>query len=363
MSFRSAVFQLCKNISNDPKAMEIRQVIHDLTVVKQSEDDDPSVLKRPLHGDLAYIASNQRIQFLGYLLADESVEDINKTQPFRATRLDDYERSKIEEAHKTIDFFINLCIEELKQKYPNASVLLDPYSLYSPPDISDEVKPFFGSEIINNCITEFKTSRVYSKLADNDALQVLERVDKGHLLQLAAMQKKQFSEELKAISKDTETYLHRLFSNVGISVTDVLMTYSVYCYALRRSLEIAAQMIFDALLGEDMTVMSNDNIIDLLDHRSDYVYEKYVVLIQDAIFGLGGHGVGSIVLLSCDPSDQYHIKEFGVMVSMTISFLSEFGSSSKITMITVDEDLNEVHRLTDAIMSTDLGKSPVVYHS
>ena len=57
-----------------------------------------------------------------------------------------------------------------------------------------------------------------------------------------------------------------------------------------------------------------------------------------------------------------HIKEFGEMIAMTVDLIGEFGSSSKVTLITVDEELNPIHGYTDAVMKTKLGQSPVVFH-
>lgn len=361
-SFRTAVFDLCKLLSKHPQSESIRKTIHDMTVIVESADDDSSIIKRPSHGDLAYIGSHQRIQFLGYLLADESVEDINKKQPFHATHLDEDERNTIESAYKAIRLFIDLCIEDIKIKYPKASIMLDPYSQYNSPKTEGSVVSFLKEDVFRECVEAFKEGKVYKKLINNDALQVLEKVDVNMLRQLAALQKKQFSDDLKSTTKETEEYFHKIQTNSGIGAADVLLTYSIYCYALRCSLEIASQMFFEAILGEDMTIMNNDNIMDLSDHHSDIVYEKYVVLIQDVLFGVAGGTVGSLALLVCEPTDTYHIKEFGLIVALTVSFQNEFGSSSKVTMITVDEELNEIHRFTEAIMETDLGKSPVVYH-
>ena len=78
--------------------------------------------------------------------------------------------------------------------------------------------------------------------------------------------------------------------------------------------------------------------------------------------GFAGSRVGSIALLTCNPTETHHIKEFAEMIAMTVNLMGEFGSSSKVTMITVDEDLNPIHRYTDSVMETKLGQSPVIVH-
>ena len=360
-SFRNTVFALCKKLSKHSESYKIRKTIHDMTVVVESKDDDQNIIKRPSHGDLAYIGSHQHIQFLGYLLADESVNDINNKQPFHATHLESEERQMIEKAHQTIRLFIDMCIEDVKEKYPRCSIILDPYFQYNRPKLSDNVDSFLGRDDYRECIETFKAGKVYKKIINNDALQLLERVDDNMLRQLAVLQKKQFTDDLKSITKETNEYFEKIRTNSEIGIVEVLMTYCIYCYALRCSIETAIQMFFEAILGEDMVVMDNDNIIDLSDHKRNIVYEMYTILSQDIFWGIAGRSVGSLSLLTCDPTDTQHIKEFGVIVKTTDSFHNEFGNTSKITIISVDDELNMIHRFTDAIMETNLGKSTVEY--
>ena len=58
--FKSAVFRLCKKLSVSEEAKNIRDIIHDMSVVVTTENDDPKVWKRPPHGDLAQIAAHNR---------------------------------------------------------------------------------------------------------------------------------------------------------------------------------------------------------------------------------------------------------------------------------------------------------------
>ena len=357
--FRDAVFDLCKRLSTHPESERIRKTIHDMMVFSEFDGNDSKSIKRPSHGDLAHIGLDQRVQFLGYLLADESVEDINANSPFHVTHLATEERLIIEEAYKTIRLFIDLCIDEIKGKYPKASMLLDPYCQYNQPKVADGVISFLNEDDFQGCIETFKNGKIYKQIINNSTLQIIEGFDKNTIKQIEYLQNKQFSDDLKSASKETIDFFRKIDTVSKIDTADILMAYTIYCRALRRSLEIAAQMIFEAIMGEKMTIMNVDNIIDLTDHHSDIVYEKYVVLIQDVLFRSIGKRTGSLALLVCDPTDEYHIKEFGVIVALTVSFQNEYGSTSKVTIVTVDDELNEIHTLTDAIMKTDLRKSLV----
>ena len=357
VDFRSAVFHLCRKLTTNKEALLIQKTINDISVAMNTDDENPKAWKRPPRGDLAQIAAHHRLQFLGYLFADESVEDINKTPPFQATHLDCNERSIIEKAHITLQFFVSECTKELREKYPKAYLLVDPYSIYRKPQIEADVQSFLDRNDIKECISAFSNGKLYEKLIDNDALRILENVDEDTIRQLYAMQQKQFADDFSLTTKETTEYVRRIQSGADINFPDVLLTYLIFCYALRKSLVVAIQMLFEAIIGHDMLVMNNDNIINLEDGESDAVYEKYTVLIQDALWGQISGDVGSIVLLSCSPSDNYRIKEFGVVFSLTISFIGEFGDSSKLTIATIDEELNEIHLLTDFILSTKIGNT------
>lgn len=363
VDFRSAVFHLCRKLTTNKEALFIQKTIHDISVVITTENEDPKVWKRPPHGDLAQIAAHNRLQFLGYLLADESVEDINKTPPFQATHLDNSERKVIERAHVTLQLFVSECTEDLKAKYPKAYLLIEPYGLFRKPQISSDAEPFLNSNDIKECVNAFKNGKLYKKLIENDAFQILENAGENMIKQLCVIQQKQFTDDFSVTTKETTDYVHRIQSGVEFNVPDILMTYSIFSYALRRSLVIATQMLFEAIIGHDMLVMNNDNIINIEGAKSDTVYEKYIILIQDALWGRTGGDVGSIVLLSCSPSENYHIKEFGLVFALTVSFIGEFGDSSKLTIATVDEELNEIHLLTDFILSTKIGSIPVKQQS
>ena len=353
--FRSSVFKLCKSLQKDDRADKIRETIRNLQV-SVGNYNATQILKQN-HGDLGYIASNQHTQFLGYLFTDESVEEINKQNPFHVTHLDEEERFIIEEAHETIKYFIDACLHDLKLRFPKSMILLDPYSQYRQPEKKTDAKSFLNSKQIDECIYAFRSGKLYQQIIQNDALMVLENTDSNMLQQLSSIMRKQFSEDYKTITKETEEYVGKLFIRKEPQMVDILLTYCTYCYALRSSLQIASQMLFCAITGVSMLVMDNDNIIDINNHHSDSVYEKYVLLLNDVVIS---NGVGNIALLKCDLPNKIHIKEFGIIMELTVSLVTEFGSSSKVTMITVDEELNRIHILTDTIMSSDLGKMPVI---
>lgn len=355
-NFRSAVFQLCKKCENHPKSKEIRELIHDISVVVTKNEE--GIPGRPSHGDLAYISSQQNVQFLGYLITDESIDEINKQSPFYATPLDENERHILEMAYKTLCAFIEACISEIKEKYPRSYMLINPYFQYRKPLLKTDATSIFEDDAFKECAKAFKKGKVYRKLIENDTLYVLDSLPQDHLHALSSAIDKQFKQDYSSVSKETEDMILK-FDTKSLTLPDLVLLYCVYCYALQSALLKAVQLLFEAILGKEFVVLNNDNIININHIGKNRVYEKYIVLCQGAFWGLGFSKIGSIVLLDCDLGDNYHIKEFGTVYSETFSFAGEFGESTKFSFATVDEELNPLHIFTDYAMNSKLGHMPV----
>ena len=357
-SFRAEVFNLCKKCATDSHSLKIRETIQNISKSERVVEGDQQRISEPLHGDLAYISAQKRIQFLGYLLTDESVDSINKTPPFHATHLSSNERQLIEMAHLTISFFIDSCLETIRRKYPKASLLLDPYANYTKPLKKTDAVSFLKKEDITDCVKAFQTSDLYKMVSENDALVILEKASEESIRQLGVVIDRQLLEGYSNPDGEMIELLNKVSSS-SISGPDILMVHTLYCYALQKSLENASQMIYEAVLGKSFVVLNNDNIISIDNEEHSYLYDKHTVLCQDIKWGLSGSTVGSIILFDCDISDVTHVKEFGEVVSETISYSREFGESVKISFVTVDDDINPIHSLTKRILKSKAGKMAV----
>ena len=360
-SFEKAVFQLCKKINKDSKFEEIRNDIKSVIINKKNHTDN--FLDYKIYEDQSYVANHFRMQFLGFLLVDESLDEINSKTLFQLKKYNKQERQILEKAYITTIHFIDKCLEDVKNKYPKVSLLLDPYAQYRKPKIESDAQSFLDEEDIEQCAASFKSGKIYNKIISNDALQIIENTDERIISYLATTLKKQFSDEMRGVSPEIKEYIQKIKTSNRIGTEDVLMAYSIFCYTLMSSLETAIQIMYDALIGKTMVVMNNENIIALPNHSSDLIFEKRSVLIQDAIINNTYGGVGSIALLDCDSSKETHIKDFGIMVSITINYANDLGESTKITIITVDDELNKIHLLTNSILDTDLGKASIGFEN
>lgn len=357
--FKGAVFALCKQLAMHPKAQEVSTLIHDISVLRET-DTVPGGLAKPIHGDLTQVASYEHAQFLGYLLADEYSEQLNHHQYVRVTRLDDQERSTIGSAHATLRLFLDECLGELRERYPKASILLDPYAKFKTNVDRLGFEPFLTKEDIATCVSAFKSGKLYGQLMANDTLTILEGSTMRDILNVSVALDRQFTEVIDGASEETKAFLRRALVRTTFTAEDLLMASCCYCHALMLSLTLALQMMFDAIIGSDLIVLDNDCIIDMQSHQLDQVYDRYSVLLQGALFSLASDTVGSIALLDCDLPNQRHIKVFGVVYALTVNFAGEFGETSKVSMLSLDGELNRMHRMTDTMLNSPIGKTRVV---
>lgn len=364
MCFRSAVFNLCKKCLNNPQSLKIRELIHDISIINNKNDSYSCALSKPSHGDLAYISEHKRIQFLGYLLTDESVEEINKNDAFSATHLSENERYIMETAYLSIKFFIDTCIKDLKNRFPHAYSLINPYGIYISPQLKTKADSIFSEGDLQECANAFKNGKLYKRIVDNDTMFILENATEDVIKSLSVVFDNQFTNDLSNTTVETEEFIRKL-QIANPTAADVLYLYGVYCYALKTSLRNAIQMIYEAILGKEFLVLNNDNIIKIEPTSVSEVYEKTSILCQDILIGhcVGlTTNVGSIVLLDCNYATDYHIKKFGYVISETINFGGEFGESTKLQIVIVDEDLNPIYMLTERACNSKIGSMKVIYN-
>lgn len=59
-------------------------------------------------------------------------------------------------------------------------------------------------------------------------------------------------------------------------------------------------------------------------------------------------------MLDCDPANEKHIHEFGVITAITCSFSADMGNTTKYTFATLDEEMIYIKKLTDDIIRVGL---------
>ena len=110
-----------------------------------------------------------------------------------------------------------------------------------------------------------------------------------------------------------------------------------------------SSLLFTALVGEELIVFSEDNIISI-DKNYKNVINKVIQVTLLGFFSKKYSNIaGEIALIHCNPNQDYNIHEFGIIHTCTSSFNQETGETSNMTLQVVDNLLNPYFILMDSI--------------
>lgn len=340
VSLRSSMFSLCNKIKKQEDLIPLRNLIYSLHSVPDGHPDMGRT-------DFGYIARHSHNQFYGYLFTDENVEQYKADTMFRnLTALSAEERYLIERGQATLNLFIERSLEEFRQVYPNLYYELNPYAKFKPIQ-KITVPSYVASEDMDKAVAAFKSSPAYKEIMSSSIAPVLKALSKNDSMMLIRTMSKELTGCLPGhISEDMKNYALR-YATMAPTPETLLFHNSCLLVSLQEMLEVACQLIFTALLGDDLIILNNDNIISIEKNESNAINKYMSVLTQDGpIIQLCGV-FGAIVLIDCDPSDNFHIHEFGKVLAETWSFHQDTGSTSKLTFTLLDEHLNPLCNLID----------------
>lgn len=345
MSFRDEIFQLCKVIQKDNNTKMIRDLIHNLSIIKEGEEFKPN------RADFKQVAQHSNNQFYGYLYASEHIQDYKSIFP-QITPLSTDEILLISRAHATIVALIDGCLSEFKKDYPRIYLGINPYSKYKPINQNEE-NPLIKTDNYEKAISAFKSSALYQKLYTSNINVFFEELHTEDINMMFAVLEKELNNcPLDKIPESIENFIKCLYTDYK-EMPEILMAEIILILGLRKSLENACSLLFTALVGEDLIVLNNDNIINIEKNSSNSLYKIMRLVCNDVFLTTNTKTVGDITLVDCTPHDDYHIHEFGYINSYTANWDQEMGQTSKITIVMIDDLLNPISALTNQIIKKD----------
>lgn len=355
-SFRNEIFTLCKELQKNENIKEISNTIKSLKFTK-GETTSENIPKN-LHGNFAQLAEQSNSQFHGYLFVDDNADKIQSSAFISIEHLSAEERCVIEKGHKTLTRFIDLCLNDIRNKSSIIGDAISPYYLYRSVIVSDDSSSLLDDSAYDLAAKAFKNGRLYKALYSTD-LDNLARILNTENLQLVISKiEKEFNAGyVDEIPPNINAFAMRLL-NKELNAPDILYAYAIVIYALKESLRMACQLLYDAICGGDLVVLNNDNLIKIENRASSQICEHYKVFVQGMIFSIIGNLIGDILLIDCDVSTDEHIHEFGMITSTTLQFRREFGATSKVSFVVIDKELIPIFNITDTILRH--GLSPIV---
>lgn len=346
MGFRDEVFRLCKKIQKNDEIKNVAKLINDLPKTKEEEFESG-------RAGFSYVAKNDNNEFYGYLYTNDHTEEYLSLFP-KIEPLEKNEIQLIARAHSTIMRLVHGCLDEFEAKYPKLASVMNPYWRYfSINPQYEEAEPFLEEADYQQAIDEFKASALYQKLFTSEVTKFVETISEEQIHELFGVLENEMQTcPTDQVPEAIDNLTKALFAGY-MEPADVLMAETLLGIALQFSLQNACSLLFTALVGEDLIVLNEDNLISI-DDMSSNVWHEYITLCCDDIFISGSTRIaGDIVLIDCRPLSDYHIHKFGTVRSYTANFDHTMGTTSKFTIVIVDEDLNPLSQVTNLIISSD----------
>ncbi len=339
-SFRSEVFNLCKTLSAMEQFDDLRKTLNSLRLSTSNAVIDPKI-------DVCTNGIHLRAEFYGLLLAFQNkLSSFPNIETDRIT-LSDNEYRAIAKGHYYISQFIELCLEDIKKQNITIGKVLSPYSFFN--QIDDIPSFSIDSSVFKHAVNEFKNSSIYRSLTCSNVLLAFNNIPEETVRNLfGVLYRDIIRAPLDTVSNEILSLKIReqgFKYNQQINPVDALQLISFKLIALREMLSIASSLLYDAILGSDLVIIDENNLINIEKDSSNTIYSYKTVLIQGGLLSPFNDILNRTLLLSVD-TEKVKIHEFGRVHSSTFSFATENGDTTKLSFCVLDEELNPISNLT-----------------
>jgi hypothetical protein len=335
MQFRNSVFDVCKKLQTSSLKDEICPLITNLNCYQEGQEE----LNRSTFG---YYGRQLNNQFYGYLFIDEKKDGIANLKT--CVSLSEEEKLLLWQGHKVMMDFIDYCLEDINQLAPNVAKNINPYSRYKPIQ-QVTVANKIDTHLLKQCANEFKNMSIYKKLLKSPMWQTIIKMPYEQLEQLIGILDREILRSpLDIVPNGIIKFKYRMMQG-SMNPQDILMVDSCIMLSLREILTNACQLMYSALVGGDLVVLNNDNLISIDEQKSDAIYSYITALVQGIIINKNTELVGDIVLIDCEMENGYKIHEFGRVQQTTMSINRQNGDTTKLTFCIIDDMLNPIANL------------------
>ncbi len=334
MNILQAAYRVCKYIRSLPIREEITRLIHNLHFASPTEGTQSRS-----YGELGYLGKQASIQFLGYLVVNQK-RDVLEDLPYqtRIGSLSPGELSLLERIHRFILQIDKNCRDYLGAILPNAVDAIDPYLQHD-----YEFQHALDKSIDLNLEP---ISNLFAAFEKHPSLRII-REHLTHRNNIYQMPEERLSRVILTIMSRIDSY--GLFNvppdlqQLEITVKKNSQRYHVgkiltALVALKTSLSILNQLLYQACLYDKLAVLNQDNVFEIGKHSRDFLGESISVssqLLNHEIFS----NAGGIVLIKLR-LNNHKIDGLYRIESNDVSLSADFGSSMKLGLRRIDNNLN-----------------------
>lgn len=340
MSILQVAYNVCKYAQSLPVREKIVGLIHNLHLASPEKETQSRS-----YGELGYLGKRASIQFLGYLVVNQKRDVLeNFPYPGRICPLSPDELSLLEKTHRFILQIDKNCCDYLRAILPNAVDAIDPYIQYNykfrhTPDKGIDL----NAESVNNLCAAFRehpSLKIIRKYLThtNNIHQIPKEVLLGAVLTIVSRIN---SSGLFNVPSDLQQLEITVRKNSQEYYMSKILTALV---ALRTSLSILNQLLYQAFQFDKLAVLNRNNVFEIEKHSENFLGESISVfsqLLNHEIFS----NTGGIILVKLQ-SNNYKIDGLYHVERINVSLSADFGSSMKLGLRRIDNNLNYYPGLT-----------------
>ena len=335
MSIKTETYNICKEIKKIELRNRVKGLIDELNI--SSKQNKGASNDRSEYG---YIARKQNAQFMGYLIVDEKREEIEKDSPSKVPEIELEEKELLKKAHCIIKYLNEKLTHSIVERVPHLKLTLNPYSQFSYPEFTIDIKQIIDIGIFDNLIEAVSNCNVIkninnslNKLIQNNPSEKYLGVVLAFINKIESYGVNNTPEGFKNLNfkKDSPEYI----SN---KLLFLLMSF-------RKVLENINQLIYQAFLMDKLVVLNDNNIINILENSTHMIGQGLTILIQPnarEICTLPG----DLILVRHNFSN---INNLCVVEEENLSFSMEIGNQIEFKLRTVDDNLNPYFGLINNI--------------
>lgn len=341
-TFKQEVLTIAKKLST----MDISKTIKE---VRENINSNNNVeIGRKFDGkSLFFSATNETFNhFYGVLLLNNEVENgkVSDVMFKGATTFSDEEKSVYLHGNKILMYAFNEIRKEIDFLPISYQLLLNPYASLrtynqEPIKLADTNfdyslfnelgSAFKNTKLIKNVKTTFLASgKKLKSFSVNQILQLTKKIED----EVTGYGFDGYSPEMAKLSIKRK--------EGGMSDVDKVTDFFCCYFFLKDSIATMMNTFFSALIGHDLSIISEENIINITNDFGNLIKKGRSFLLTDFDLRVAPR-VGNLALMSYEiKKSNATFKDFGFVCSTTHSFLGDSGGTISCSIQLVDEDLN-----------------------